>query len=78
MDNNLKRIEELLELLILSTKKVYTIDDVAKVTGFKKSYIYRLISDGELESYKPTNGQSFIDREDLEVWMLTNKQEVKK
>ena len=73
----LKDIQELLKMLILATKETYTLNEVATLTGFKKSYLYNKISRNEIPFYKPTNGQVFIDKEDLTQWLKQNKMEVK-
>lgn len=78
MNYDLKEIKDLIETLILTTKEVYTLSDVAKLTGFKKSYLYHLTSTNRIPHYKPTNGVVFIDKEELLEWMKQNKVEVKK
>lgn len=74
----IQEIQELLKMLILATKETYTLNEVATLTGFRKSYLYNKISRNEIPHYKPTNGQVFIDKEDLTKWIKQNKQEVKK
>lgn len=54
-------------------KKVLTLDEVEKYTGFKKSYLYKLTSSKILPHNKPTNGAIFIVREDLEKWLIRNR-----
>lgn len=77
MEKELLEIKDLLNTLILSTKEVYTLNDVVKITGFKKSYLYHLTSTNRIPHYKPTNGTIFIEKQDLMDWLRNNKMEVK-
>lgn len=78
MEDKLTSIQTLLKTLILSVKETYTLDEVAMLTGYKKSYIYNMISKNILPHFKPTGGQVFIEKDDLIAWMKSNKQEVEK
>ncbi len=74
----LNEIKELFKMLILSAKETYTLDEVAILTGYKKTYLYSLVSKNKIPYYNPTGRQVYIDKKDLTNWMLQNKQEVKK
>lgn len=76
--DRIERIEDLLKDIYLSTKDVLTVDEACKITGFKKSYIYKLTHLKQIPHYKPTNGAVFFDKVELMDWMKQNKQEVKK
>lgn len=56
----------------LKMKKVLTINEAVELTGYKKSYIYRLTSDGIIPHSKPNGRKVFFDREKLEDWLLSN------
>ena len=68
--------QELQEIkdLLLSKKRVFTLDEVCKYTGYKKSYIYQLTSNNKVPYSRPSGGAIFFDREDIETWLLQNKQ----
>ena len=68
--------QELQEIkdLLLSKKRVFTLDEVCKYTGYKKSYIYQLTSKNKVPYSRPSGGAIFFDREDIDNWLLQNKQ----
>ena len=68
-----KELQEIKDLL-LSKKRVFTLDEVCKYTGYKKSYIYQLTSNNKVPYSRPSGGAIFFDREDIETWLLQNKQ----
>ncbi|MDC1473756.1 helix-turn-helix domain-containing protein [Flavobacteriaceae bacterium] len=68
-----KELQEIKDLL-LSRKKVLTLDEVTKYTGYKKSYIYQLTSKNKVPYSRPSGGAIFFDREDIDTWLLQNKQ----
>jgi excisionase family DNA binding protein len=68
-----KELQEIKDLL-LSQKKVFSLDEVVKYTGYKKSYIYKLTSMNQVPYSRPSGGAIFFDREDIEKWLLQNKQ----
>jgi excisionase family DNA binding protein len=54
----------------LSTKKLLNIDEVVNLTGYRKSYLYRLTAGGKLPCTKPGGGRLFFETEKLEQWLL--------
>lgn len=68
-----KELQEIKDLL-LSRKKVFTLDEVVKYTGYKKSYIYKLTSKNQIPYSRPSGGAIFFDKEDIDNWLLQNKQ----
>ena len=68
-----KELQEIKDLL-LSKKRVFTLDEVCKYTGYKKSYIYQLTSKNKVPYSRPSGGSIFFDREDIDSWLLQNKQ----
>ena len=46
--------------------KLLTVSEVAKLLGVNRNFVYKLIKDGELQSYKI--GSVKIRTEDLEVY----------
>ncbi len=67
--NRLDRIEKLL----ISNKKVLTLEEAADFTGYKPSYLYKLTSAREIPYSKPKGGALFFNKEKLESWMQQNE-----
>lgn len=55
-----------------TSKRVLTFDEAVELTGFAKSYLYKLTSSGIIPHSKPNGKRIFFDREKLENWMLGN------
>lgn len=75
-DNREQNIQELLKKIQdaeLTQKKVLTVDEACKYTGFAKSYIYKLVHYKKIGYYKPLGKVLFFDREDLEKFLLSNR-----
>lgn len=53
-------------------KRVLSFEEGCTYLGYKKSYVYKLISAGKLPYSKPNGKKIYFDREKLEEWMLSN------
>ncbi len=77
LSNRLTRIEErqvaTQEAILKLSKDVWTYDDLASFTGYSKSYLQTLVSQGELPYYKPTRKKVFFKRSEIEDWLLQNR-----
>ena len=51
-------------------KTILTISDLAKLTGWSKSYIYKKTSDGTLKFSKPTGKTIFFNKEWVDSFLL--------
>ena len=76
MDNTiiadrLKAIEESLRL----QKKVFNTTDLHRYTGLPKSTIYKLTSTGKSPCNSPTGKILFFDKDEIDIWLLSNKNE---
>ena len=60
----------------MDEKKVLTVDEAADLLGYRKNYIYKLISMRKLPYYKPLHGKVIFNREELESFAFSNKVEV--
>ena len=69
----LKQLERI-EKSIQSQKAVLNFNEAAELTGFSKSYLYKMTSKGLIPHYKPTGKQIYFNREELEQWLLSNRQ----
>lgn len=76
-----KDIEKLAELitakvtdaLAYTKKPVLTTSEVAAYLGFKKSYLYKLMSEGSLPYYKSYGRSAFFKREEVEAWAFSRR-----
>ena len=76
MDNTelrkrLKAIEEGLRL----QKKVFNTTDLHRYTGLSKRTIYKLTSTGKIPCNSPTGKIIFFDKDEIDIWLLSNKNE---
>jgi prophage regulatory protein len=56
----------------MEQKQVLNIDDLSKLTGWSKSYIYKKTSDGTLKYSKPLGKTLFFSREWIENFLMSN------
>lgn len=59
--------------LKVTSKEVLTIKDAMIYTGYTKSYLYRLVSDGIIPYCKPNGKTVFFERKSLEKWLVSKK-----
>ena len=77
MDIELSQRLDRIERLLASQKKVLNFDDVCDYTGISKSYLYKLTSQKRIPFSKPNGKVIFFDKEELDNWLLLNKQKTK-
>ncbi len=56
----------------LCHKEVLTLDEAARYTGLKKSYLYKLTASKAIPHYKPNGKNCFFRRTELENWLTAN------
>ena len=71
LEARLKAIEESLSL----NKKVFNTTDLHRYTGLSKSTIYKLTSTGKIPHNSPTGKIIFFDKDEVDSWLLSNKNE---
>lgn len=74
--NAIKRLEEQMNKLQHSFEncsEILTVNDLIQLTGFSKSYLYKLTSLGEIPHYKPKGKLLFFKRSEVEEWLLQNR-----
>jgi excisionase family DNA binding protein len=54
------------------TKRVLTMDELAKYTGYSKSHIRFLVQQNEIPHSRPNKRCLFFDRLKIEEWLLRN------
>ena len=75
MESNaiIQKLNRLENLIIGTSKQIFTVDDVVNYTGFSKSYVYKLVHHNILPYSKPNNRTLFFVKSELDEWMLQNK-----
>ena len=73
-----KKFDEMFEKLnksiVLSTKKVLTVKELATITGLSVGYIYNLVSAKKIPHYKSNGGKlTFFKREEVEYWLCDTR-----
>ena len=73
--NNLEIIEKLdrIEKHLLSTKKVFNIEDLSLYSGMAVSHIYKLTYSLKIPFSKPGGKLIFFDKEEIDKWLLGKK-----
>lgn len=66
--HKLNRIEK----YIFGLKDVLNVEELADYTGFKKSYIYKLVHSNRIPFSKPLGKVLFFERKKIDEWLLTN------
>lgn len=68
-----EKISSLENKLLISTKEVLTLDEVAIYTGLSKSHIYKLCSTNDIPFYKPQGKVNYFNRVEIENWLQQNR-----
>ena len=66
--HKLNRIEK----HIFSLKPILNVEELAEYTGFKKSYIYKLVHSNSFPFSKPNGKILFFDKSKIDEWLLSN------
>lgn len=79
METNLilERLERIEAILSKTAKTIFTVDDLIDYTGFKRSYIYKLVHLNEIPYSKPQGKILFFDRAEIDEWLRQNKSKSK-
>ncbi|MDF4221074.1 helix-turn-helix domain-containing protein [Maribacter sp. M208] len=74
MDLELAQRLDRIERLLATQKKVLNFDEVCDYTGISKSYLYKLTSHNKIPFSKPNGKVIFFEKEELDKWLLLNRQ----
>jgi putative excisionase len=66
--DKLNRIEKYLFIL----KDIFTVEELSDYTGFKKSYIYKLVHSNSIPFSKPNGKVLFFEKKKIDEWLLKN------
>lgn len=67
--HKLNRIEK----YMVALKPILNVEELADYTGFKKSYVYKLVHENLIPFSKPNGKVLFFDRKKIDDWLLNNK-----
>lgn len=62
-----------IEKYIFGLKEVLSVEELSEYTGFRQSYIYKLVHTGSIPYSKPNGKKLFFSRKEIDEWLLTNK-----
>ena len=54
---------------LLAAKEMLTVEDMSLLTGFKPTYIRKMIQEGRLPYYKPSNGKEFFKKSEVNAYL---------
>ena len=57
-------------------RQIMTVEQTANYTGYAKTYIYALIGQGKIPSYKPSGnsrGKVFLDKNEIDNFLFGNR-----
>ncbi len=74
MENNEIIIHKLnrIEKHIFGLKAILNVEELSDYTGFKKSYIYKLVHNNSIPFSKPSGKILFFERKKIDEWLLKN------
>ena len=67
-----------IEKHICGLKSILNVEELAEYTGFKKSYIYKLVHEKIIPYSKPNGKVLFFERKVIDEWLLNNPSNQKK
>jgi excisionase family DNA binding protein len=70
----LAAIEQMLANHNTLLKDVFTLEEACHYLSFSQSYMYKLTSTKQIPYYVPTGKKIFFKREELDLWLLQNRQ----
>ena len=73
--DKLNEIYHLMEKQVAVQKRILTLDEASKFLGISKSDLYKRTSSNTIPFFKPSGKLIYFLREDLENWMMSNRQE---
>jgi len=63
-----------IEKHIFGLKTIFNVEELSDYTGFKKSYIYKLVHTNSIPFSKPNGKVLFFERKLIDAWLLQNKE----
>lgn len=73
IQNELKEIKELLKKQTIQQKEILTIEEASGFLGLSVSRLYKMTSNKEIPHYKPGGKKIYLNRKELEQWILSSR-----
>ena len=73
IQNELKEIKELLIKQTIQQKEILTIEEASEFLGLSTSRLYKMTSNKEIPHYKPGGKKIYLNRQELEQWILNSR-----
>ncbi len=65
----LDALSDIKRYTLLAAKEMLTVEDMSLLTGFKPTYIRKMIQEGRLPYYKPSNGKVFFKKSEVNAYL---------
>lgn len=69
----LEKLNRLERLIVDSSKEILNVEDLINYTGYKRSYIYKLVHNHVIPFSKPNGKTLFFEKSEIDTWLLQNK-----
>ena len=73
IQKELKEIKELLKKQTLQQKEILTVEEASEFLGLSTSRLYKMTSNKEIPHYKPGGKKIYLNRQELEQWILNSR-----
>ncbi|MBD45485.1 MAG: excisionase [Flavobacteriaceae bacterium] len=73
IQNELKEIKELLKKQTIQQKEILTIEEASEYLELSTSRLYKMTSNKEIPHYKPGGKKIYLNRQELEQWILNSR-----
>ena len=70
----MQNIQELLRIQKIQQKEILSSKEAVEYLNISYSFLSKLTSKGEITYFKPSGKLNYFKKEDLDKWMLQNKQ----
>ncbi|AGA79728.1 helix-turn-helix transcriptional regulator [Echinicola vietnamensis] len=61
-----------IEKYICGLKNILNVEELTEYTGFKKSFIYKLVHEAKIPYSKPNGKMLFFEKKKIDEWLLQN------
>jgi len=72
-DSIFERLDQLERLIVGLNKTIFNVEDLINYTGYKRSYIYKLVHNNVIPFSKPNGKTLFFEKSEIDTWLLQNK-----
>ena len=73
IQKELQEIKELLKKQTIQQKEILTIEEASEFLGLSVSRLYKMTSNKEIPHYKPGGKKIYLNRNEIEGWILNSR-----